>query len=158
MIPTPTRAGVCPPFNPSLSQAVDFSRPGHWMPSNPSQSPALLDVSNRSVGGGAVASYEHAIVQEDVNQYLASCKSRRNLAARLANKLFTTQEKASSNCRGVCGKTALNCLKVKAIFSTCIKHYPLDRLETGTTAEKEMRNTIEDVCRKIKIVPGTENP
>ena len=29
LIPTPTRTGVCTPFNPSQSPAVDFSRPGH---------------------------------------------------------------------------------------------------------------------------------
>ena len=93
------------------------------------QSPPLQDISNRNVGSG-----EFVIAQEDVVQCLAVCKSRRNLAARLANKLFTTEEKFGSNCRGACGKTALNYLKVQAIFVTCSKHYPMDRLETGTTA------------------------
>ena len=78
------------------------------------QSPALQDISNRSVGGG-----EFLIAQEDEVQFLAACKSRRNLAARLANKLFTMEEKFGSNCRGACGKTALNYLKVQAIFATC---------------------------------------
>ena len=42
--------------------------------------------------GESVASYEHAIAQEDVNQCLAACRSRRNLAAHLANKIFSAQE------------------------------------------------------------------
>ena len=90
-------------------------------------------------------------------QCLAVCKSRRNLAARLANKLFTTEEKFGSNCGGACGKTALNYLKVQAIFATCCKHYPLDRLETGTTAEREMHNVIDEVCRKTKAPVNNEN-
>ena len=71
----------------------NFATP--WM-----QSPPLQDISNRNVGSG-----ELVIAQEDVVQCLAACKSRRNLAARLANKLFTTEEKFGSNCRGACGKT-----------------------------------------------------
>ena len=155
--PTPAGAGPWTPFHPSPSPAVlNVSRPGPWIPFDLSQSPALVDLSNRSVGGGAVAS-EHAIAQEDVDRCLAACRSRRNLAARLANRIFSTEEKAKSNCRGLCGKKALNCLKVKAILSTCITHYPLDWLETGATAEKEMRNAIDKVCRKTKAAPGTEN-
>ena len=101
------------------------------------QSPALQDISKRSVGSG-----EFLIAQEDVVQCLAVCKSWRNLAAQLANKLFTT-EKFRCNCRGACGKTALNYFKEQEIFVTCFKHYPLDRLEMGATAEREMRNTID---------------
>ena len=70
------------------------------------------------------------IAQEDVAQCLAVFKSRRNLAARLAKKLFTTEDKFGSNCRGAGGKTALNFFKVQAIFVTWSKHYPLDWLET----------------------------
>ena len=76
LLPTPACAGARPPFNLSQSPAVaDFAHPGPWMPSNFPQSPALLDVSNRSVGGGAVTSYEHAITQEDIDQCLAACRS-----------------------------------------------------------------------------------
>ena len=116
-----------------------------------------MDLSNRSVSGGAVASCEHAIAQEDVGQCLAACRLQRNLAACLANRILSTQEKVKSNCHEVCGKTALNCLKVKAIFSTCMKHYPLDQLETGATAEKDTRNAMDEVCKKTKVAPGTEN-
>ena len=38
---------------------------------------------------------------------------------------------------------ALNSLKVKAIHATCTKHYPLERLETGAAAEKEMCKSVE---------------
>ena len=63
----------------------------------------------------------------------------------------------TSNSHGVCGKMALNSLKVKAIHATCMKHYPLERLDTRAAAEKEMRNAIDEVCRKTKAPPGVEN-
>ena len=135
-----------------------FQQLGSWMPFNPSVFLALLYISNRSGGGGGVASCEHMIAQEVVNQCLAACRSRRNLEARLANRIFFTLEKASSNCWGVCSKMALNCLKVKVIYSTCMKHYPLDRLEIGPHSRKDMRNTITEVCWKTKIAPVTKNP
>ena len=100
------------------------------------QSPALQDISNRSVGEVTVTGSDFLIAQEDVISCLAACKSQRNLVARLANKLFTTEGRVGSNCRGPCGKTALNCLKVQAIFVSCTKHYPLDQLETRTTGNK----------------------
>ena len=156
-LPTPARPGT---RMSSQSSALDVSSrsvsigavAGDNFATPRMQSPPLQDISNRSVGGG-----EFLIAQEDVVQCLAACKSRRNLAARLANKLFTTEEKFGSNCRGACGKTALNYLKVKAIFATCSKHYPLDRLETGATAEREMRNAIDEVCRKTKAPVNNEN-
>ena len=54
---------------------------------------STAESTSRPTGlGGSVASYEHAIAQEDVNQCLAACRSRRNLAARLANKRFLARE------------------------------------------------------------------
>ena len=66
----------------------------------------------------------------------------------LTKTLFSEQEKLPSNLCGICGKKALNCFKLKAVHSTCLKHYPLEKLETVAVAEKEMRNAIDEVCRK----------
>ena len=47
--------------------------------------------------------------------------------------------------------------KVAAIFSAAMKYFPLQRLETGTMAEKEMRNAVDECCSKIKPpVPQNE--
>ncbi len=78
------------------------------------------------------------------------CKSRRNLAARLAAKIFSVQERQGSNCRGVLGKTPLDVCRVKAIYSVCMQNFPLQRLETQMLADKEMRNAIDELCRKTK--------
>ena len=112
------------------------------------ESPALADMSNWSADGGS--DYQ-SIAQEDVAHCLKACKSRRNLAGRLATRLFSAQERVGSNCRGACGKRKLNTLKVRSIYSCCIANFPLERLETSITAEKEMRNAIDEVCRKTKI-------
>ena len=47
-----------------------------------------------------------------------------------------------SNCLGKLGKTALNRVKVKGIYSTCMKYYPLQRLEA-------MRNATDDDLQQI---------
>ena len=47
---------------------------------------------------------------------------------------------------------------MQAIYTCCIASYPLERLETSTTAEKGMRNAIDKVCRKTKTGTGTGVP
>ena len=115
--------------------------------------PPLQDRTNCDFGGT-----DSIIPQEDLRAALNACRSRRSLAARLALRLFTPQERAGSNCRGVLGKRLLHRAKVAAIFSTSMKYFPLQRLETSTMAEKEMRNAVDECCRKTKLpVPQNEN-
>ena len=122
------------------------------------ESTALADVSNRSVGiGHSVLVDTYTIPQDVVDLCLNACKSSRNLAGRLASRLFTKEERCVSNTRGMCGKKALNGHKVKAIYSCCIANYPLERLETSSQVEKEMRNAVDEVCRKTKIPKEAEN-
>ena len=90
-----------------------------------------------------------ALPEELVLECLQSCKTLRNLAARLSARVFTDAERIVSNCRGMVGKKALNQLKVRAIFGTYIQKYPLERMETVAGAEKEMRTAIEQGCRKL---------
>ena len=96
---------------------------------------------------------------EDISSALQACRSRRNLAARLTAKMFSPQQRFGSNCRGVLGKKALNGPKVKAIYDACMQHFPLQRLESASASEKEMRNSKDEVCRKTKppTVAGLEN-
>ena len=124
----------------------------------------LQEVSNSylnvsSAGGPAsyhIPAEDITFPAEDITFVLNACRSRRNLAGRLAAKIFSQRERATSNCRGKLGKTALNSLKVKAIYSTCMKNYPLQRLENTAMADREMRNTIDEICRKSRAVE-TEN-
>ena len=50
------------------------------------------------------------------------------------------------------GKKQLNRPKVKAVYVTAMKYYPLQQLETDLTMEREMQQAIDEVCRKTKIV------
>lgn len=116
-------------------------------PAQGPRTPALTDVSNRSASVG-----DYCIPQEYVAQGVVCCRSRRNLARRLAMNIFSLEEKIGSNCRGVRGKRALNVIKVRAIYSTCLQQYPLEGLDTDFFAEKEMKTAIDEVCRKAKPV------
>ena len=87
---------------------------------------------------------------------LHGCKSRRNLAGRLAAQIFPAEERKLSNVRSALGKKRLDPLKVNAIFTVCLQKFPLDRLETRLLVGKDMRNAVDETCRKTKI-PGCEN-
>ena len=105
-------------------------------------SPPLQDISN-AVGG---------LMPRDILETVThGCRSRRNLAARLAGKLFSLCKRAGSNCRGVLRKNALNSHKVSGIYSVCMEHFPLQCLETRFSAEKGMRNVIDEACRRTKL-------
>ena len=150
---------VQPPFHPAFQGADNWH--WHWpepediptpaqpslpkvqMPLPPLGSTALGDVSNRSVDG-ALIGHEYVIPQDDVDHWLI-------LAGWLASRLFTKQEKCGSNTRGMCGNKALNVSEVKTIYSCCISNYPLERLETSTVAERDIRNAVDKVCRKTKV-------
>ena len=70
---------------------------------------SLANVISAVVGG-------YNIAGDIVNLVLQGCRFRRNLAARLAEKMYTLRERAGSNCRGKQGKTALDGEKLKAIL------------------------------------------
>ena len=120
-------------------------------------SPTVLqDASSRAnVISPVVGGYLKA--GDIVNLVLQGCRSRRNFAARLATRMYTLRERAGSNCHGKQGKTALDGEKLKVIFATCMQHFPLERLETQLMADKEMRNAVDEVCRKTKTAGEDEN-
>ena len=61
--------------------------------------------------------------------------------------------RAGSNCHGKQGKTVLDREKLKA----CMHYFPLQHLETQIMADKEMRNAVDEVCRKTKTAGKDEN-
>lgn len=66
-----------------------------------------------------------------VNSALQACRSRRNLAARLAAKIFAVPERSGRNCRCVVGKKAVDIFKVKAIYDACMQQFPCRVLRSG---------------------------
>ena len=120
------------------------------------ESPAspLQDTGNNpyfNVGSGGGSGYQIPI--EDVMSLLKACWSWKNLAACLASKTFSRRERAGSNCRG---KTALHRLKVKAIYDACLKHYPLQRLETSAKCGQEDEKCSQQDLLKDKGSRGSE--
>ena len=115
---------------------------------------ALQDVTSRCNVAATRTQGGYVVPADVVATALFGCRSRRNLAARLAAKVFTVQERQASNCRGVMGKTPLDVFRVKAINAASMYHFALQRLETQVVADKEMRTAIDEVCRKAKRLPA----
>ena len=148
LLETPMRA-------PPMEMATPVP-PYFWQEIPPTQleSPhdmPLQDITSRMNVGDV------CIPPEDISSALQACRSHRNLAARLAVRMFPPRERVGSNCRGVLGKKALNGPKIKAIYAACMQHFPLQRLESATTSEKEMSCAIDEVCRKTKPPEEIEN-
>jgi len=135
------------PFSPSLLDSQETLQT-HLESPQP-----VCDVTSR------LNETDICIPAKDVSSALPACRSHRNLAARLAAKVFSPQQRLGSNYRGVLGKKALNGPNVKAIFNACMQHFPLQRIESKSSSEKEMRNAIDEVCRETKLpaVDGVEN-
>ena len=146
---------------------------GRVAPTVPTPSP-LQDVTNINVFGRNSAG---GLSDEMVFGCRQSCKSQRNLAARLSAQVFSDAQRRVSNCQEVAGKKALDpvklkaifnvCIqkypfealdpvKLKAIFNTCIQKYPFERAEAMNGAEKKMRNAIDKHCRKLKRLLDAE--
>ena len=69
--------------------------------------------------------------------------------------MFLAEERICSNLLGLCGKKALNGIKIKAIHDLRLKHFPLERMDTEDSANKDMRYAIDEVCRKTKRTGNT---
>lgn len=105
----------------------------------PSSTTALADITNI-----------FHIPQVIVSTAMVTCRSRKNLAGRLVVSLFTDQEKMSSNVRGVLGKKVLDPDRIAAIQKVCLSEYPLQSGETLDSVRKELRISIDEVCRRKK--------
>ena len=70
----------------------------------PVESPALRDISSRSNVVATSTQGGYVVPPDVVSIVLFGCKSRRNLAACLAAKIFSVQERQGSNCSGCWGR------------------------------------------------------
>ena len=79
---------------------------------------------------------DFSIPREHIISALNGCCSQGNLVSRLTTRVFTTEERLSSNSRGLCGKRSLNSIKLDAVHGVCLKHFPLDRMEQESHAQR----------------------
>ena len=118
----PHPAAYLPPYLPG----AQMTTPGSAPPLPNSESPQMFSLTALQDISNAVGSVH---VQRDIlDAAIQCCRSRRNLAARLAGRVFSFRERAGSNCQGVLGKTALNSQRVRN-YSIWMQHLPLQRLE-----------------------------
>lgn len=83
-----------------------------------------------------------------IDESLDQCRSRRNLAGRLCNQVFTIDEKKTSNFRGVKDKKCLDKKKTAAIRRVCLKHFPPNPHEPIKMVERDIREGIDEMCRR----------
>ena len=69
-------------------------------------------------------------------------RSRRNLAGRLANLLFTDEKS------GVLNKKKLDIRKTEAIRKACISDFPPKQYETSQMVERDIREGVDEMCRR----------
>ena len=113
-------------------------------------SPAFLDLTNSQSPSVDVFRIPAGVLSKTLDAY----RGRTNLAGRLALMIFTEEERKESNCRGVLGKKTLDFVKLQSIKEVCVKEYPITPNETRESVNKEIRSSIDEVCRrKIKKNP-----
>ena len=91
----------------------------------------------------------YVIPNEVLTLALQSCRMRRNLAARLAVKIYTLRERTGSNCRG---KREDRIRPREAESYLHFLYAALSTVNVRDTAkvDKEMRNAVDEVCWKSK--------
>ena len=92
---------------------------------------------------------------------MLGCRSRKNLAGRLAAKIFSEEEMLSSNFRGVCNKKLLDECKTDAIRRACFVEFPFRAHENEYIVERDIREGVDEMGRRLKrrkiIGLGKEN-
>lgn len=83
-----------------------------------------------------------------IKEAAQGCRSRRNMAGRLADLLFTREEKLTSNYRGVLKKKRLDLNKTSAIKQACTAEFPGKQHETERMIDKEIREGVDEMCRR----------
>ena len=144
--PTTERVTVAGPLSSTFLQPEAESMILREIENLPSSAPGVL----RDIGNLPNQDGKFIISQSIINRAMSGCRSRRNLAGRLTQILFTEEEKVASNVRGVGRKQPLNELKVDSIREVCYQQFPLDRTEPNINADKDVRNAMDEVCRKMR--------
>ena len=89
----------------------------------------------------------NVIPQHILIEAKCGCRSRRNLAGRLALLLYT-EERTSSNYRGVLNKKKLDPIRSEAIRNACVTEFPPKQFETPLMIQKEIREGMDEMCRR----------
>ena len=117
-------------------------------------SPINLDASTVQ----PVADQAYRIPPGILSESLEACRGQRNFAGRLAQKLFSEEERRGSNVRGVLGKKALDTKRMNGIRDACFKQYPACHGETRESVLKEIRISVNEVCRRKKATNEKKEP
>ena len=85
-----------------------------------------------------------------ISEALNNSRSRRNLPGRLSKVLFSDEERAISNYRGVKGKQKLDWRRTDAIRRACLQHFPPQQHEPAMLVEHSIREGCDEMLRSFK--------
>ena len=77
--------------------------------------------------------------------------SRRNFALKQAEKMFTFDERLTSNCQGKRGKKRLDAKRIDLIKLNTLKLWPLENKEDEAGAWKDCRKAIDEGGRQLNL-------
>lgn len=80
-----------------------------------------------------------------------SASSRRNFALKQAERMFSFEERLTSNCLGKRGKKQLDEKKLETIRENTFKLCPLESHEDGVKAWRECRKAIDEGGRQLNF-------
>lgn len=81
----------------------------------------------------------------------AKASSRRNFALKQAERMFSFEERLTSNCLGKRGKKQLDEKKLETIRENTFKLCPLESHEDGVKAWRECRKAIDEGGRQLNF-------
>ena len=83
-----------------------------------------------------------------MSEALNNSRSRRNLGGRLSKLLFSDEERAISNNRGVKGKQMLDWRRTDTIRRVCLQHFPPQQHEPAMLVEHSIREGCDEMFQR----------
>ena len=91
-----------------------------------------------------------SLTEDDVMKMRSNSSSRRNLAVNIMRKIFTEEERSSSNVRGTLGKKKLDPHKIAIIKDLTFRAWPLESKELNQMAAWKICVTaIDEANRRL---------
>ena len=94
----------------------------------------------------------YQLTPQIIRSTVSGCRSHKNLAGRLAARIFTEDELLESNFRGVCNKKKLDEINtnINAIRKACLTEYPIQSHENSYIVERDIREGADEMGRRMK--------
>ena len=97
------------------------------------------------------------VSKEEIFRLSRASASRKKFAANLVRKIFTVEERASSNVKGVLGKQKLDTKKLSYVEKETFRMFPLESKENMKSAWSACVGAIDEANRRLNRKKKQEN-